>query len=76
MSQMIVRGKEIIRICPTDRQKIEYSTNDGRNWIQRFKSYQCGDFSELTDNGKEILAITSKGLYYSTNDGRNWIRRN
>jgi len=75
MSQMIKRGKEIIRICPSNQQKIEYSTSDGRSWITRYSSSACGDFSDLTDNGKEILAMTSKGLYYSTSDGRSWNKR-
>ena len=73
MSQMIKRGKEIIRICPSNKQKIECSTNDGRSW--RYLSSACGDFTELTDNGKEILGMTSKGLYYSTSEGRSWSKR-
>lgn len=76
MSQMINRGKELIRISPKTATKLEYSTNDGRNWITRYSSSSCGDFYDLTDNGKEILAQTSKGLYYSRNEGRNWIKRN
>ena len=32
---MINRGKELIRINPSNKQKIEYSTNDGRSWIKR-----------------------------------------
>lgn len=76
MSQMILRGKEMIRINPTNKTKIEYSTNQGRSWILRYNSSVCGDFNDLTDNGKEILGTTSKGLYYSTNDGRSWIKRN
>lgn len=75
MSQMINRGKELIRISPKDPNKLEYSTNDGRNWMSRFSGGTPGRFEDLTDNGKEILATTSKGLYYSTNDGRNWMKR-
>jgi hypothetical protein len=26
-------------------------------------------------NGNELLANTSKGLYYSRNEGRSWIKR-
>lgn len=76
MSQMINRGKELIRISPKSATKIEYSTNDGRTWILRYSSSSYGDFKDLTDNGREILAQTSKGLYYSTNEGRTWIKRN
>ncbi|WP_300228323.1 hypothetical protein [uncultured Bacteroides sp.] len=76
MSQMINRGKELIRISPKTATKLEYSTNDGRTWLQRFSGSSCGDFHDLTDNGREILAQTSKGLYYSTNEGRTWLKRN
>jgi hypothetical protein len=75
MGQMINRGKEMIRISPKQANKIEYSTNDGRSWITRYSGTSCGNFSDLVDNGKEILGTTSKGLYYSTNDGRSWIKR-
>ena len=75
MGQLIHRGKELIRICPKDAHKIEYSTNDGRTWHIRCSSSSYGEFQDLTDNGKEILAQTSKGLYYSTNDGRTWHKR-
>ncbi|MDR0583266.1 MAG: hypothetical protein LBG57_02810 [Treponema sp.] len=74
MSTMLNRGKELLRICPTNAQKLEYSTNDGRSWNTRYSS-GSGKFSDLTDNGKEILGTTDKGLYYSTNDGRSWNKR-
>lgn len=76
MSQMINRGKELIRISPKSASKLEYSTNDGRTWTVRCSNSSYGDFHDLTDNGREILAQTSKGLYYSTNEGRTWIKRN
>jgi hypothetical protein len=72
---MINRGKELIRISPKDSGKLEYSTSDGRSWSTRYSGGSCGDFEDLTDNGKEILATTSKGLYYSTNEGRSWSKR-
>jgi len=65
MGQMITRGKELIRINPSNKQKIEYSTTDGRSWSTRYSGSSCGDFNDLNDNGKEILGMTSKGLYYS-----------
>jgi hypothetical protein len=74
MSTMLNRGKELLRICPANAEKLEYSTNDGRSWNTRYSS-GSGKFSDLTDNGKEILGTTDKGLYYSTNDGRSWNRR-
>lgn len=76
MAQMISRGKELIRINPEKRGRIEYSTNDGRTWATRYCSSIVGKFDDLTDNGKEILATTSKGLYYTINEGRTWVKRN
>ena len=76
MAKMIKRGKELIRISPTTATNIEYSTSDGRYWTTRYSQPTCGDFYDLTDNGKEILAQTSKGLYYSTSEGRYWTKRN
>ena len=77
MPQMINRGKELIRISPKDPRVLEYSTNDGRVWTRRYKASSIqGDFEDLTDNGKEILATCEKGLFYSTNEGRVWTRRN
>ncbi|MDR9399170.1 MAG: hypothetical protein RI562_08910 [Salibacter sp.] len=76
MGQMINRGKEMIRINPKKPNEIEYSRNDGRTWSTRSSSSAYGDFTDLTENGKEILGTTSKGLYYSNNDGRTWSKRN
>lgn len=76
MSTMLNREKELLRICPKDARKIEYSTNDGRSWSPRYSSNSSvGEFEDLTDNGKEILATTEKGLFYSTNECRSWNRR-
>lgn len=75
MSQMITRGKELIRISPKQANKLETSSNDGRTWTVRYSGSSAGDFEDLTDNGKEILATTSKGLYFSVNEGRSWLKR-
>ena len=75
MSQMITKDGELIRICPKQNNKIEYSTTSGRSWHTRSSSSSYGDFQDLTDAGKELLANTSKGLYYSTTNGRSWHKR-
>ena len=76
MSQMIQKGQELIRISPKNAQKIEVSRDNGRAWSVRYGgSSATGEFNDLTDNGKEILALTSKGLYYSRNEGRSWSKR-
>lgn len=72
---MITRGKELIRISPKQANKLETSSNDGRTWTVRYSGSSAGDFEDLTDNGKEILATTSKGLYFSVNEGRSWLKR-
>ena len=75
MSQMINRGKELIRISPKSASKLEYSTNDGRSWNTRCSGSAYGDFQDLTDNGREILTQTFKRLCCTTNEGRSWNRR-
>lgn len=76
MGMMINTGKELKRISPKKPSKLEYSTNDGRTWNTRYSGSACGDFIDLSDNGKELLAQASKGLFYSRNDGRTWNKRN
>ncbi len=75
MAKILNVGKGIIRISPKSANRIEFSTNDGRNWVTRHSGSNCGDFIDLVDNGKEILGTTTKGLYFSTNEGRNWVKR-
>lgn len=75
MSQMLNYGSELIRINPS-KECIEYSTNEGKSWHSRFRfSPSTGEFIDLCDNGSELLAITSIGLYYSTNRGQSWHQR-
>lgn len=76
MSQIIKHGRELIRICPTNKQKLESSTTDGRSWATcHLGGPFYGEFNDLLDNGKETLATTSKGLFVSTNGGRSWAKR-
>ncbi len=76
MSKTINRGKELIRISPENPHTIEYSTDGGQNWNRRYSSgYYRDEFLELVDNGKEIVAQMSDGLYYSTDEGRSWNLR-
>lgn len=74
MSQMIQRGKELLRIN-TQNNYIQYSTDSGRNWITRYTGNYPGTFIDLFDFGSEILACTSKGIFVSKDDGRNWQTR-
>ena len=75
MAQEINLGSELLRICPTDDNKIEYSTNNGRSWHTRYKSSSAGDFYDLAVFGDEIFAVTSKGIYTSKNGGSSWSTR-
>jgi len=76
MPQMISRGKELLRICPSNNLRVEFSVNGGRSWLLRFSgTISIGYFSDLMDNGKEVLGTTNKGLFYSTNEGRSWLLR-
>ena len=75
MAQEIDLGKELLRICPTDNNKIEYSTTNGKSWYSRYKGSSAGDFYDLAVFGGEIFAVTSKGIYTSKTDGRSWYSR-
>lgn len=56
---MIQRGSELLRIN-TQKNDIEYSKDGGRSWHIKFSSECKGVFTDLYDNGSEILACTSK----------------
>ena len=75
MAQEIDLGKELLRICPTDNNKIEYSTTNGKSWYSRYKGSSAGDFYDLAVFGDEIFAVTSKGICTSKTDGRSWYSR-
>lgn len=75
MGQLINVANELIRISSAIATKIEVSKNNGRSWSTRYSSASCGDFQDLTFNGKELLAQTSKGIYVSKNQGRSWSKR-
>ena len=76
MAQMIQHGSEIIRIN-TQKNTIEYSKDGGRSWHIRFFNISGGKgiFVDLFDNGSEILACTSKGVFSSKEAGHRWHSR-
>ena len=76
MAQMIQHGSEIIRIN-TQKNTIEYSKDGGRSWHIRFFNISGGKgiFVDLFDNGSELLACTSKGVFSSKDDGHSWHSR-
>ena len=76
MAQMIQHGSEIIRIN-TQKNTIEYSKDGGRSWHIRFFNISGGKgiFVDVFDNGSEILACTSKGVFSSKDDGHSWHSR-
>ena len=83
------KGK-LLRIN-SNNNDIEVSTNECRSWSPRCANASYGTLRDLLLVGREILAVTSrgiyvstnsvllanttKGLYYSTNGGRGWVRR-
>lgn len=66
---------ELLRINPSNNT-IESSQNGGRSWVTRCPdSRSCGTFRDLLPYGREILAVTSKGIYVSTNAARSFSPR-
>ena len=74
MPKLISCGNELIRINPAGN-KIEYSVTAGRSWSTRYVGSSCGTFIDLLEYGRELIALTSKGVYYSVTQGRSWSSR-
>lgn len=74
MGQMINHQNELIKI-EIGKNKILASKDGGKTWNTRHSNGNYGIFQDLTDNGTEIIATTSKGLYYSKNKGQTWNKR-
>ncbi len=76
MSDMLILDKEYLRISPKNTGQLEYSTDGGRRWLTRYSGVSStGEFRDLKDAGRELLAVTSKGLFYSKDNGRRWLFR-
>lgn len=78
MPQIIQKGNELIRINPTKRSELDYSTDNGRNWNRRYATnVTLGEFVDLLDLGNEVLAIVKGGkeIHYSPDGFRNLNRR-
>ena len=75
MSQVIVVGKEMLRISPKNPNHVEYSYNGGRSWLVRYLGLTAGQFRDLQIVGSEIIALTSKGTFFSKTQGRTWLFR-
>lgn len=65
---------ELLRIN-TANNTIESSANGGRTWIPRCTKTSYGTFLDLLLFGREILAVTSKGIYFSTNSAQSFFPR-
>ena len=70
---MIRLRNRLIRINPNDPRELLYSESDGRSWFRL--ASENFRFLDLMDNGHELLAETSKGIYYSTSGGQSWFYR-
>lgn len=77
MPEVLKKGKELIRICPTNSLKIECSKDAGETWSLRYMGNPAGpgNFLGLEDGGKEILGNTDKGTFFSKNKGKSWMRK-
>lgn len=74
MPQLVTYGSELLRIN-AQKNSIEYSSNGGRTWLNRFCMSSVGTFRDLLVMGTEVFAATSKGLYWSRNSGATWVTR-
>lgn len=74
MPQLVTYGSELLRIN-AQKNSIEYSSNGGRTWLNRFCMSSVGTFRDLLVMGADLFAATSKGLYWSRNGGATWVTR-
>lgn len=74
MPQLVTCGSEFLRIN-AQKNSIEYSSNGGRTWHNRFCMSSVGTFRDLLVMGADLFAATSKGLYWSRNGGATWVTR-
>lgn len=74
MPQIVTCGSEFLRIN-AQKNSIEYSSNGGRTWHNRFCMSSVGTFRDLLVLGADLFAATSKGLYWSRNGGATWVTR-
>lgn len=74
MPTMITCGAQLLRINSA-KNSIEYSTNQGRIWLERYRSSSSGTFRDLLYYGMLVFAVTSKGIYYSQDAGLSWVAR-
>lgn len=74
MPQIVTCGSEFWRIN-AQKNSIEYSSNGGRTWHNRFCMSSVGTFRDLLVMGADLFAATSKGLYWSRNGGATWVTR-
>ena len=65
---------ELLRINPSNNT-IEVSANGGRSWSPRCANASYGTLRDLLLVGREILAVTSRGIYVSTNSVRSFSPR-
>lgn len=74
-SRGIFSKVELLLINPSNNT-IESSSNGGRSWVVRCSDNRSyGTFRDLLIYGREILAVTSKGIYVSTNAARSFSPR-
>lgn len=74
MAQMVDYKGELIRI---HEGNIEFSENEGITWEKRSEAHYNGDsFTDLVNNGNELLAFTESGeACFSKDYGQTWTLR-
>ncbi|MDR3048341.1 MAG: hypothetical protein LBV16_00625 [Elusimicrobiota bacterium] len=69
---MVKFGKELLRIDPTNKQNLQYSTDDGKSWNTRFYSSSYGNFRALLSYKYYVFLVAGGGVYRSSDHGISW----
>lgn len=73
---MIVNHQGLLLRINSEKNCVEYSKNNGQSWNKQGGLLSnCGQLIDLADNGTELLATSTKGLYYSKNKGQSFNKK-
>lgn len=75
MALLIELEEIIVRINPKNQKRLDYSKNQGKLWLSRYTGTSCGEFYDLSFEGKLLVAKTSNGTFTSRDKGRVWSKK-
>lgn len=75
MARLLELDGIIIRINPKNTKRLDYSKNQGKLWLSQYTGTACGEFQDLSFDGKLLIAKTSNGTFTSRDKGKSWSKK-